>query len=184
MGSYLGLLNNFIAKEHAQILEKIRELTSCGEITYELLWGLIIPRTVIFMTCPTTSEPRAARVQSMRLIHQMDGSSFWRLACEYIDVNDDSDSDKDHPQDQFGLADISLTISSFSGIMKICDLSVFPVDRHPQRDAVKRLLIERGRKWVAYNGKYHIQYNGLGYRNGTAYQVLLILFPFLSTFIN
>jgi len=160
MASCLKLLNDYIAQEHETSLLKIRELLSYGEITFELIWALIIPGTVVFMTCPTTSEPRAVRVKTIAKV-MMPGGVMWNLSCEYMEVNEKNRT----PENRFGLADIATSIPGFTGVVKIQDLPVFPLDWHPQKDTIKATLITRARKWIQYDGTHYVQYTGLAYNS-------------------
>lgn len=167
MASCLKFLIDYIAKEYDSLLQKIQELISSGEMTFDLLWSLIIPRTVVFITCPTTSEPRAVRVKKMVQQQDSQGNVWWSLRCEYLEVNEESRA----PEDRFGMAEMTQSISGFSGVVKIHELSIFPLEWHPQSDTIRATLIKRARKWIQHDGTHHVQYTGLGYNGGRKYQV-------------
>ncbi|THH06995.1 hypothetical protein EW146_g9450 [Bondarzewia mesenterica] len=158
--THVSFLIDFLETEYSTTVKKIHDLVSHGEITFDLLWAIFPPLSIVFTSCPVTSEPRAVRLQDIRLRMNMDCSRYWTLRCEYVDATEESAS-------QFGLASITLTIPEFDGVAKIVELSSFPFYLHPNVDNIRMKIVERGRKWVSFNGVHHMQYNGVAYKNGS-----------------
>ena len=50
-------------KNYRQTLARIASLVSHGEITFDLLYAILVPGTVIVRRCPTTRETRAVLVR-------------------------------------------------------------------------------------------------------------------------
>jgi hypothetical protein len=160
---HLNLLIEFLETEYAPTLRKIANLVTHGEITFDLLWAILLPQSVIFTSCHTTSEPRAVR---LRRISQYTGmfSSYWNLDCEYFEASEEFAS----TGQQFGLATMKLEIPKFDGVVKIAELSAYPIEMHPSADEVRAKLIRRGRKWVELSGVHHKQYTGVAYHDQSA----------------
>ncbi|KAH8808670.1 P-loop containing nucleoside triphosphate hydrolase protein [Xylogone sp. PMI_703] len=49
----------------------------------------------------------------------------------------------------------SFTIQEYTGIEYLNTLEVFPLKYHPNKDAVEKVLVDRGRKFAALKGRHH-----------------------------
>jgi hypothetical protein len=167
---HLSFLVDFLETEYAPILRKIGNLIAHGEITFDLLWAILLPQSVIFTSCGTTSEPRAVRLREIsQSTDPMSRAPYWSLACEYIDANENFA----FLGQQFGLATMMLKIQNFEGVVKIAELSAYPIEWHPSAGEVRSKLIRRGRKWVELSGVHHKHYKGVAYRNSFKVKVSL-----------
>ena len=163
---HLSLLISFLETEYAATLQQVKTLTSHGEITFDLLWSIFLPSSVIFTLCETTSEPRAVRLREISLSRCcMVHNPYWELDCEYVDGNDDS------PGQIWEFAAITLKISHFEGVQKITDLNAYPMEKHLNAGEVKTEIVRRGRRWLRLSGVYHMHYNGMAYRNSAKVKV-------------
>jgi hypothetical protein len=171
MTEHLSFLINFLDTEYATTIRKVNDLISHGEITFDLLWAILLPHSVIFTMCKTTTEPRAVRLRHSQRVADWT-SIYWHLSCDYINAIEDPPS----PCPQFGLANISLNIQSFDGVVKISELSSYPIKFHPNGDVVREKLITRGGRWIELNGVQHVHYNGVAYRGGGTITKLTVSF--------
>lgn len=62
------VLVDCIHKEYKRTLYRIKSLISHGEITSDLLYAIMVPRTTLITKCPVTGEPRALQCDCS-LIH-------------------------------------------------------------------------------------------------------------------
>jgi hypothetical protein len=153
---------DFLHKEHASTLEKIKALTSNGEITFDLLWAVFLPGLILYTCCSVTSEPRAFRLREIkRSCRPPLGTPYWELTCEYVDACDDSTPFCVKCK----VATKVLEIDIFDGVHKIHELAVYPIEWHPNSKHIQEQLINRGRKWVTFHGVHHLFYDGTAYRN-------------------
>jgi hypothetical protein len=167
---HLAFLIDFLEAEHAPILQEIRTFTSHGEITFDLLWSIFLPQSVIFTLCETSSEPRAVRLQRISLGQPFTANHpYWKLDCEYVEGNDD------FAGRSWGLAAITLQIPHFEGVEKIAKLKAYPMEWHLNKDEVQAKILERGRRWFRLSGVHHVHYNGMAYRNSRTVKVNVIL---------
>lgn len=160
--SHLKFLISFVKKEHASTLKEIAKLLILEEITYELLWAILLPRTIIYTECPTTGEPLAVRlINAGEVTDQDTNRRSWRLYAEYIDYNSQFHSpDVSEGTPKFGFASVrhELKIRHFEGPVKISSLSSFPLKCHPRCDELEDKLIARGKKWSSLQGVHHKYY--------------------------
>jgi hypothetical protein len=157
---HLSFLIDFLESEHAETLRKIATLLAHREITFDLLWAIFLPKSIVITSCDTTSEPRAFQLQEM---NQYSDSSnehpYWRLDCEFLQANRKFPS----TGQEFKLAETSFRISKFEGTKKISELHAYPIEWHANPDDLKAKLTRRGHKWMGLNRIHHMQYKGLAY---------------------
>ncbi|OBZ76844.1 ATPase family AAA domain-containing protein 3B [Grifola frondosa] len=172
------VLIDYLRKDYRGTLAKIANLTSHGEITFDLLFAIMVPQTVLITECPITGEPRALQLVSASLVHTLTGG-YYDLMCESVDAVDESGTSSNNggwapmpsPDAQlrkagggkaFGKVQTRMLVGSFKGTVKINTLDVYPIKYHPGHVELERTLIARGRKWVSTRGIHHMHYHGLG----------------------
>ncbi|KAJ3556388.1 hypothetical protein NM688_g2058 [Phlebia brevispora] len=62
----VGVLVEYLRREYKGTLTTIRKLIAHGEITWDLLYAIMVPRTILVTTCEVTGEPRALRLVSAK----------------------------------------------------------------------------------------------------------------------
>ena len=168
----LGVLIDYLHKDYKGTISTIRNLTSHGEITWELLYAVLVPRTILNTRCPVTGEPRALRLVSSSKIAITSGTGFYDLVCENVDaVDEENRSNEDNTVEAeirragggpaFGKVESRLLITSFKGTMKINSLDAYPIQFDADERGLRKALTERGRKWVSLKGVHHMQYAGI-----------------------
>lgn len=144
LGQHLNILLKFLDDEFESTNKEYKDLTSKGLITFELAWTLFRPGSLVYTTLLAQS-----RVLKLR--------SFQRGRCNVVVQG----AYIDYDGTKFGETDACLEIDGFAGTMKIEDLPVMPLDRHPNKDVIVKQLTERGTKFVALQGSHCKKYNGV-----------------------
>ncbi|EMD36673.1 hypothetical protein CERSUDRAFT_114625 [Gelatoporia subvermispora B] len=114
--AHVDHLLDYLTREHARTLETLSSLLAHGEITFDLLWAIFVPRkTLLYTLCPASGEPRAVRLLNAERCQQLGGSGvvsashdptsfllgvpphgeqgtqnaqyLWRLTVEYVEVD-------------------------------------------------------------------------------------------------
>ncbi|EJF58309.1 P-loop containing nucleoside triphosphate hydrolase protein [Dichomitus squalens LYAD-421 SS1] len=174
----LGALLAWLRQNYRTTLHKLANLTAHGEVTYELLYGILVPGTILITRNGATGEPRA-----VRLLTHTHNDERYALNCEGIEAadpqkdtsRDDESDDGYEDQEQssplqdksraFGTYNITIYVRAFGGTHKINRLSVYPIQHHADPAGLRASLIKRGRKWASLNGVYHVHYRGLAGRH-------------------
>jgi hypothetical protein len=162
-------LIQFLETEYASRLQEVDNIISHGEITFDRVRAIFLPGSVVFSTCPTTSEPRAYRLCDIpRLnVSWLSKKKKWILASEYIDA--------DNYVARF--KEVNLEVEEFEGVISIKDLDVHPIEMHPNSQQVLKKLVERGKRWMQLvTGVQHMQYSGIAYRRSRKVMVSCPLF--------
>ncbi|PSR74308.1 hypothetical protein PHLCEN_2v9925 [Hermanssonia centrifuga] len=155
---HLAFFLGFIEKEYENTLATLRSLLEERKISFELLWGLFLPGTILITHCRTTGELLAVRLRScVRQCASFSEPQHWLLTCEYVDV------DKGLP----GYTDLSVKIHDFPGVEVITDLPIFPMDPYvvePRRSELCEILMKRGqRRWELSRSWSHNDYDAIAY---------------------
>ena len=162
----VGVLIDSIHKDYQSTISRIGKLTSHGEITFDLLYAIMVPRTLLVTTCPYTGEPRALRLVSF----SRSCPFYYDLTCESIDAADDENKKQQHPGETtqstpdasqpYGTVTTRVVIPFFNSSVKINTLDAYPIKYHRDEEELRRTLLARGRKWVSLRGTHHMQYHG------------------------
>ncbi|KAH9925055.1 P-loop containing nucleoside triphosphate hydrolase protein [Epithele typhae] len=188
----VGVLLEYLRKDYRATLARIHSLVTHGEITFDLLYSILVPRTIVVTDCPTTDEPRALQLLTATKVGAGMCSAYV-LVCESVDSTeegalsgreaenartnsnwrgvkrspsaDPSGMPSEGGTRAFGRIQNQVVIPFFKGTVKINSLEVFPLQYHHSPDELKKTLIERGRMWVSMRGVHHMYHEGTAARN-------------------
>ena len=149
------VLLEYLHKDWKRTIAAIRNLTSHGEITYEFLYALFVPRAIVITRCPSSNELRALQVVSASQVMITMGGAFMDLTLESIDLVDEHDNTT-----RFGRVRSRVTIPMFKGTLAINSLDAYPIQYHPTPNELRGVLLNRGRKWATLCEVRHVHYKG------------------------
>lgn len=148
VSEHIKLLQGVISGEIQPHIEKRQELLNNGLVTFEYLWALFEPDTLIYKQ--SDGQDRLYELVDSSYRKRQDGD-FFNLTCRYIDCDGVA----------FGYIATSLTIRDFDGIKLISELSVLPFLLHSQTGVIWERLRKRGKSFVQLNGFHYKSYSGL-----------------------
>jgi hypothetical protein len=151
--SHLDLLIKHIKEAYASTTQRLVPLLQNGEITYDLLWALFKPNSVIYTTCPGTRKPRCIKYDFGEE-KTVDETEYFHIDGRYWDFNGE----------MLGETELEAGITKFRGAKRINTLTLFPLEYHPDKDKVKAELMKCGRKFISLKGSHHLQYRGRAFR--------------------
>ncbi|PWW76948.1 P-loop containing nucleoside triphosphate hydrolase protein [Tuber magnatum] len=151
--SHLTLFNNYISTDYASTIKRLYPLLKHHEITFDLLWALFLPNTLIYTICAGSGEPRCLKLDWGEQKETLDRGKFFQLDCHYVDYDGKT----------YGEAGAVLEIDEFRGARRIDSLGVFPLAYHEDEEDVRERLIERGRKFGSLKGMHYKYYKGLAF---------------------
>ena len=150
---HLDLLIRFLQEHYASITKTLPELLERGEMTFDLLWTLFPPNTLIYTSCVYSEEPKCL-VFDFGEEKILKKGKFYVLQCRYLDFNGKV----------LGEVISNLLIPEFRGTKPITSLEAFPLKYHQEMSKVKSELIERGRRFASLTGIHHTAYQGLAHQ--------------------
>jgi hypothetical protein len=151
----VDVLIEYLRRDYRQTITTIENLTAHGEITFDLLHLVMVPRSTVVTSCPVTGELRALQLASLAKTPTPCGMMY-TLICEGIDANDSEDS----KSPVFFRTQTRILMPEFDGTVKITSLDAYPIQYHPQEAELRRSLVARGLKWSKLTGIHHMNYKG------------------------
>lgn len=145
----IDALTTYLHTDYRATLTRFKHLTSHGEITFDLVGMLLVPRSTLLTRCAVTGELQALHLVSVTKIATPCGS-LYQVLCEALDW--------DPEEKQFIRTQSRVMIAPFAGTVKITELDIYPIQYHPAEQEVRRALLERGRKWAGLTGVHHMCY--------------------------
>ncbi|KAI5785369.1 P-loop containing nucleoside triphosphate hydrolase protein [Pyronema domesticum] len=150
---HLDVLINYLLEDYAPITKVLYPLLEEDRITFDHLWAVFRPGTIIHTLCPGTNEPMCLKLDWGSSKNDFKKGTWFQLDCSYIDYDGKA----------FGEAKATVKIPEFVGVKRIDALPAFPLARHPEVEAMREKLISRGRKFGTYSGAHYKYYEGMAY---------------------
>ncbi|RHZ48759.1 uncharacterized protein CDV56_106140 [Aspergillus thermomutatus] len=146
---HLNLLVQYLESVYQPTAERLSSLIAHRKITYDLLWALFKPGTLVYLECPSTGLPRC-----IRFTYGVETKTYRKQDCfeihgQYFD--DDGVL--------FGECEEVIQIEVFRGARRIESLPAYPLKLHADQNVWSR-LVSNGRKFIALRGSHHRQYRG------------------------
>ena len=157
------LFVRYLRDNYHHTLSSISNLLSCGEITFDLFYAILIPGTTFVTRCPVTGELQALRLLSWTLVRESENGPFYLLRLESLETAMGaiaSSGVKDAGQG-FGMMVSYRAIYEFQYVEKIHEQAIYPLKYDPEVEEHTAMLVERGRKWANLNGVFHMEYRGM-----------------------
>ncbi|KAL7275470.1 hypothetical protein RUND412_001577 [Rhizina undulata] len=151
--SHLALLVDYINSDYAATARRLYPLLEHDEITFDLLWALFLPNTLVYTVCAGSNEPRCLKLDWGEQKETLERGRFFQLDCHYVDYDGKN----------FGKASAVLEIDEFRGSRRIDSLGVFPLAYHEDEETMRENLIQRGRKFGSLKGMHYKCYKGLAF---------------------
>ncbi|KAI5793304.1 P-loop containing nucleoside triphosphate hydrolase protein, partial [Geopyxis carbonaria] len=148
--SHLTVLVDYITSDYASVAKRLYPLLEHHEITFDLLWALFLPNTLVYTVCAGSNEPRCLKLDWGEQKESMDRGKFFQMEAHYVDYDGKS----------FGQANALLEIDEFYGTRRIDSLGVFPLAYHGEEEHIRDKLINRGRKFGSLKGMHYKFYKG------------------------
>jgi hypothetical protein len=150
---HLLLLVDYLDNEYGPTADRLRSILDHGEITFDLLWALFVPNTLLYYKDQSSEEARILKLDWGHAAVSQQLGKYFNLKCRYVNCNGKS----------FGDASTTLLIREFRGAMRIEQMRTFPLEYHPDTNKVKQKLIERGKKFTTFRGTRYVFYHGLAH---------------------
>jgi len=152
--AHAELLKTVLTKEFKSMIDTSQDMKSKRVMTYEHLWTLFQPGATVFSR--QDGQETAMTLVETRYGQDAKGAPCFWATCKYVDWDGA----------RFGTNKINLSIAAYTGTRAIISLRVYPLEFHPEGDAIRARLIERGTKAEALAGPNYRAYQGVAWRQG------------------
>ncbi|KAJ7577792.1 P-loop containing nucleoside triphosphate hydrolase protein [Mycena floridula] len=109
---------------------------NAGKIRFDLLWALFPHRGLVYSYDSMVGQHAIYRVLSTETIEDEQKKLWFVLNCHVLK----------HDGMHFGLSIVKLDIEQFTGLVQIRNLTVYPLDLHPDKDILYQDAVALGRK--------------------------------------
>lgn len=147
---------NVIEEDQATALRDFAKLTSLQEITWDLLWALFTPNSLVFNRHEYTEQNRLLLVRRADYCERIDESKYLQVVCDA--VSDDGAA--------FGYSRHYFEIDKYSGARPIAELEVYPLRFRPDKDVVYARAVELGKFYVQMPAHSYHEISGSAMRAG------------------
>ncbi|KAJ3544960.1 hypothetical protein NM208_g2762 [Fusarium decemcellulare] len=157
-----AVTENERSKEHLRILQKaleieledpfqtLQEIRQTGYVTFPSVPVALVPGEILLTF--KDGMMSAGILQDAYIEKTYQGEYVCRVKVHVLDWNGSG----------FGYREQQWDLESFEGFRKVTDLPVFPLRAHPDRERIKKRLIERGRSFEDLCSRRGVSnYNGL-----------------------
>ncbi|KAI9891861.1 MAG: hypothetical protein M1814_002246 [Vezdaea aestivalis] len=147
---HLNHLTGYLDKHFTSQARKFQSLLEHREITFNLLWALFKPNTLVYTKCAGSDEPRCLKFDFGQEKKTPEGVKYFKLDCRFLG----------HDGKCFGEIKTSLYIVEFQGTMLIKNLSSCPLSYQENKSKLRSLFIKRGQKYLSLMDINHRCYKG------------------------
>lgn len=152
--AHLKVLVKYLDTGYAETKKTLYPLLESNMITFEYLWALFKPNTIVYTaTYGNQDEPRAFKMEYATKEYSFMKGEWYCIEGRYLEYDGKS----------FGMGAMEVNVESFKGARKITSLACYPLKYHRETDALRTNLIERGRKFVALKGMNYRFHRGMAF---------------------
>ncbi|KAI8267124.1 Fidgetin-like protein 1 [Colletotrichum sp. SAR11_239] len=144
---HLQLLNDAIAPEVTDIINKVKDYKKNNVVDFKYLWAIFEPGCTVFTT--EYGHQMAACFETSTYIETQNGKQLL-LWCKSINWE----------KSDFGWESKRLTIKEFKNTIPISSLPVFPLKNHKGHAIIEQNLIQRGKLFESLCGLQYRDYDG------------------------
>ncbi|MCJ1431655.1 hypothetical protein MMC27_001010 [Xylographa pallens] len=148
------VLVKYLDKDYAETKKTLYPLLKEGRITFDLLWALFKSGEIAY--CPVYSTPdlpRAFKVEYATKESSFMKGTWYEIEGKYLEYDGKS----------FGMGTMEVEVEAFKNARPINSLPCYPMRYHKDPEALRRTLIERGRKFVGLKGMQYKFHKGLAF---------------------
>lgn len=177
------VLLRYLEEDFKSIKSSLVPLLSAGLITFDLLWAVFKPNTLVYTVCPGTDEPRAFIVEYTEKNSSLMRGTWFSVEGRYLEF---VGLPEDHKKGKimqvtetggkggFGWGNCTVEIDSFTGSRRVDSLRCYPMSYREDQEEMKKRLIERGKKFVSLAGMQYKRHKGLAFMRNKKGQIVKV----------
>ena len=143
------LLKKFKDDYMSGMVEKIEALIAKVTITYEYLWALFAPGTLVILENATSPIKWCVIAENFKA-EVRNRKPIWTITASHLGFDGET----------VGMVQKDFIFQGFEDAREIRTLLAYPISYNPKRDELMQYFIERGRKYQRFLGVTHCMYNG------------------------
>lgn len=137
---HVKLLVEYLNVDFASVKATLFPLLASSMITFDLLWAILKPNTIMYTTCAGSNEPRAFKLEYAHKECNFLRGKWWSIEGKYLEydgkdgVNTESNSEG---AGGFGWGTVMVDIDSFKSSRKIGSLACYPLDYRKDKETMR-----------------------------------------------
>ena len=149
---HVKLLIEYLNTDYAGIKATLYPLLANSMITFDLLWAILKPNTMMYTTCAGSNEPRAFKLEYAGKESSFMRGKWWGIEGKYLEYagKDGKPSEAGREVGGFGWGTIMVDIDGFKGARKISSLSCYPLEYRKDKDTMRVSLWSMNRVLGVY----------------------------------
>ncbi|WEW57032.1 hypothetical protein PRK78_002491 [Emydomyces testavorans] len=152
--AHLKVLVKYLDKDYAETKKTLYPLLENNTITFDLLWALFKPNTIVYTpTYGAVDEPRAFKLEYATKESSFMKGQWYSIEGRYLEYDGKS----------FGMGTMTSEVDYFKGPRKITSLACYPIQYHRDAEGLKDKLVERGKKFVSLQGMNYRFHQGMAF---------------------
>jgi len=167
----INAVSDFLNEHFGDSIGNLKSLSQHGEITYNLVWALFSPNSLVYTQANTLQAQQVFYFRDGKYQQLSTGENYFELTGRIIN----------HDGIDFGYGDMYIKIQEFAGAKKVQSLTAYPLAAHTNEKLVREQLIERGRRFAQLVTPSCKEYTGMSIRqeqnpDGSAKEILAEVF--------
>jgi DNA polymerase III delta prime subunit len=153
--SHCRVLCRYLDEDYEETKKTLYPLLKAGNITFDLLWALFKPNTIAYTsTYNDHDNPRCFKVDRATKEQSFMRGEWYSIEGRYLEYDGKN----------YGLGDFEAQVDQFKGSRKITSLSTYPLQYHKDPEAIKKLLVDRGKHFVSMTGMNYRFHKGMAFQ--------------------
>jgi len=146
------ILRDLLYEEFHVLIESSRDMKAQGVITYETLWTIFEPGTMVYAR--EEGQDRVFNMLSGRYGFDKDERPVYSLKIRFVDFDGT----------RFGWTIAKIDVHEFQGTCPIASLTAYPIEYNPDEATLRKNLIDRGSVIESLVGTHYRAYDGIGHK--------------------
>lgn len=137
---HVKLLVEYLHVDYAPIKATLFPLLAKSMITFDLLWAIMKPNTVIYTTCAGSNEPRAFKLEHAHLESSFMRGKWWSIEGKYLEYDGQAGPNIEAGAEGvggFGWGTVMVDIDSFKSTRKIGSLACYPFEFRKDKETMR-----------------------------------------------
>lgn len=134
---HVKLLIEYLNADYTSVKATLYPLLANNMITFDLLWALLKPNTMIYTTCAGSNEPRAFKLEYAQKNSNFMKGKWWAVEGKYLEYEGKEESKTTQGGGGFGWGTVMVDIDSFKGARKINSLACYPLDYRKDKETMR-----------------------------------------------
>lgn len=137
---HVKLLVEYLNVDYAPVKATLFPLLAKSMITFDLLWAIMKPNSIIYTKCAGSNEPRAFKLDYAHKESSFMRGTWWSIEGKYLEYDGRDGPNVEAGSEEaggFGWGTVMVDIDSFKGSRKIGSLACYPLEYRKDKETMR-----------------------------------------------